>query len=78
MLPQLDCFWYYLLDLPIRVGVRHGGPIDADVVFIAESEELLPSELRAIVLDNGVGTPKHWTMLRKNSRACSDLITEIG
>ena len=32
----------------------HGGLIDADVVFIAESEELLPGELHAIVRDNGV------------------------
>ena len=34
--------------------VRHGGPIDIDVVFIAESEELHSGELRAIVHDNGV------------------------
>ena len=42
------------LDLPIRVGVHHSGPIDMDVVFIAESEELLSSELRAIAHDDGV------------------------
>ena len=39
-------------------GVRHGGPIDPDVVFIAESEELLPDELRAVVRDNGVWDSK--------------------
>ena len=33
--------------------MRHGGPIDADVVFIVESEELCPGKLRAIVRDNG-------------------------
>ena len=33
-------------------------PIDVDVVFIAESEELLSSELRAIVHDDGVWDPK--------------------
>ena len=47
-----------MLNLPIRVGVRHGGPIDADVVFIAESEELFPNELRAVVRDNGVWDSK--------------------
>ena len=33
--------------------MHHGSPIDVDVVFIAESEELLPGELHAIVRDNG-------------------------
>ena len=47
-----------MLDLPVRAGVRHGGPIDADVVFIAELEELLFGELRAIVRDDGFWDPK--------------------
>ena len=47
-----------MLDLPICAGVRHGGPINADVVFIVESEELLSSELRVVVHDNGVQDPK--------------------
>ena len=34
--------------------MRYSGPVDADVIFIIELEELLPSELRAIVHDNGV------------------------
>ena len=34
--------------------MHHGGPIDADIVFITESKELLPNELCAIVHDNGV------------------------
>ena len=38
--------------------MRHGGPIDPDVVFIAESEELLSGELRAIVRDDGVRDSK--------------------
>ena len=38
--------------------MHHGGPIDADVVFIAESEELLSGELRVIVHDDGVWDPK--------------------
>ena len=38
--------------------MRHRGPIDVDVVFIAESEELLPGELHAIVRDNGVWDSK--------------------
>ena len=37
--------------------MRHGGPIDSDVVFIVESEELLSGELCAIVRD-GVWDPK--------------------
>ena len=40
------------------MGVCHGGPIDADVVFIAESEELLLGELCALVHDNGVRDSK--------------------
>ena len=32
----------------------HGSPIDVDVVFIAESKELLAGELRAVVCDDGV------------------------
>ena len=46
------------LDLPVRSGVHDGGPIDLDVVFIAKLEELCPSELRAIVHDNGVRDSK--------------------
>ena len=40
--------------LPIHLGVCYGGPVDADVMFIAKSEELLPSELCAVVCDDGV------------------------
>ena len=46
------------LDLPIRAGVRHNDAIDADVVFIVESEELLLGELCVIVHDNGVWDSK--------------------
>ena len=34
--------------------MHHSGPIDADVVFVVESKELLPDELHAVVHDNGV------------------------
>ena len=34
--------------------MRDGGPIDPDVLFIAESNEFLVDELRAIVCDDGV------------------------
>ena len=34
--------------------MRDGGPIDLDVFFIAESKELLASQLCAIVHDDGV------------------------
>ena len=36
------------------MGVRYGGPVDMDVIFIAKLEELLPGELRVVVHDNGV------------------------
>ena len=42
------------LDLPVCSGVRDGGPIDPDVLFIAESKELSVGELCAIVRDDGV------------------------
>ena len=47
-----------MLDLPVHVGVCHGGPIDTDVVFIIESEELLSGELCAVVRDDGVRDSK--------------------
>ena len=43
-----------MLDLPIRSRVHDGGPIDPDVVFIAESKELLSGELCAVVHDDRV------------------------
>ena len=43
-----------MLDLPIRSGVHDDGLIDSDVLFIAESNELLASELRVVVYDDGV------------------------
>ena len=44
----------FTLDLPVCAGVRHDGPIDVDVVFIVESEELFPGELCVVVHDNVV------------------------
>ena len=43
-----------MLDLPVRSGVHDGGPIDPDVLFISELNELLAGELRAVVYDDGV------------------------
>ena len=43
-----------MLDLPVRSGVRDGGPIDPDVVFVAESKELLIGELCDVVRNDGV------------------------
>ena len=54
-----------MLNLPVCVGVRHGGPIDADVVFIIELEELSPSELRVVVHDNGVQDSKAMDDVKK-------------
>ena len=47
-----------MLDLSVRLGVRDDGPIDPDVVFIAKLEELIASELCAVVRDDGVWNPK--------------------
>jgi hypothetical protein len=38
--------------------VSYGGLVHTDVVVFAEVQELLPSELRAIVGDDGVRDPK--------------------
>jgi hypothetical protein len=46
------------LHLPIRHGVSYGGPVHTDVVVLAEVQELLPSELRVVVGDDGVRDPK--------------------
>ena len=43
-----------MLDLPVCAGVRYDSPVDADVMVIAEPEEFLPRELRAIVNYDGV------------------------
>ena len=47
------------------MGVSYGIPIDADVIFIIELEELLPSELHAIVRDNGVWYSKAMDDVKK-------------
>jgi hypothetical protein len=46
------------LYLPIRHGVSYGSPVHTDVVVLAEVQELLASELGAIVGDDGVWDPK--------------------
>jgi hypothetical protein len=38
--------------------VSYGGLVHTDLVVLAEVQELLPSELRAIVGDDGVWDPK--------------------
>ena len=43
-----------MLDLPVRSGVRDGGPIDPNVVFIVELKEFPIGELCAVVCDDGV------------------------
>jgi hypothetical protein len=52
--------------------VSYDGPVHTDVVVFAEVQELLPSELRAIVGDDGVRDPKRWIIFVKNTTACSD------
>jgi hypothetical protein len=58
--------------------VSYDGPVHMDVVVLAEVQELLPSELRAIVGDDGVRDPKRWMMFVKNATACSDLMLVKG
>ena len=43
-----------MLNLPVCSGVRNGGPIDPDVLFIVELNEFPAGELRAVVCDDGV------------------------
>jgi hypothetical protein len=38
--------------------VSYGSPVHTDVVAFAKVQELFPSELRAIVSDDGVWDPK--------------------
>jgi hypothetical protein len=47
-----------MLHLPICHGVSHGGTVHPDVVVLAEVQELLGSELGAIVGDDGVWDPE--------------------
>jgi hypothetical protein len=47
-----------VLHLSVRLGVRHGYPIHADVVIIVEPEELLTGELCAIVGDDRIWEPE--------------------
>jgi hypothetical protein len=46
------------LNLPVRAGVSYDGPVDMVVVFIVEPKEFLPCELRVVVGDGGVQSPK--------------------
>jgi hypothetical protein len=45
----------HALDLPIRLQVRHGGPVHANVVVVTEVEEFLPREQGDVVGDDRVG-----------------------
>jgi hypothetical protein len=51
--------------------VSYGGPVHTDVVVFVEIQELFPSELRAIVGDDGVWDPR-WMIFVKNATAYSD------
>ena len=46
------------LDLPVRVGVCYGSPINVDVVVVVEPKEFLPRELCAVVGYDGVWDPE--------------------
>ena len=47
-----------MFELPVRSGVCYESPVDMDVIFIVESEELLSSELHVVVRVDGVWDPK--------------------
>ena len=54
-----------MLDLLVHSGMRDGSPIDPDVVFVAESKELLSGELRVVVRDDGVWDSKAMDDVKK-------------
>ena len=59
--PRLEALYDHAVctfDLPIHSRVRYRGPINVDVIFTVELEELLPGELRAVVHDDGVWDSK--------------------
>jgi hypothetical protein len=58
--------------------VSHGGPVHTDVVVLAEVQELLASELGAIVGDDGVRDPKAMDDVGEERHACSDLMLVRG
>jgi hypothetical protein len=41
-----------VVNLPVRLGVRHSCPIHADVAIIAKAKEFLTSELDIIIGDD--------------------------
>jgi hypothetical protein len=43
---------------PFMRGVRHGSPVNADVVVVTEFEEFLPRELRTVIRDDGAWDSK--------------------
>jgi hypothetical protein len=46
------------LYLPILHGVSYGGPVNLNVVILAEVQELSAGELGAVVGDDGVRDPE--------------------
>ena len=56
--------------------MHHGSPIDVDVVFIAESEELLFGELHAIIRDNGVWDSKEMDDVKEEQHSLLGLDRE--
>jgi hypothetical protein len=67
-----------MLDLPVHAGVHHGGPIDADVVFIAELEEFVPVNYVSLSVLMEFGTPNRWMISMNKSTTYSDLILVSG
>jgi hypothetical protein len=55
-----------------------GRPVHADVVLVAELQELSASKLGPVVGDDGIPYPNRWMMSVKNDTACSALRFVIG
>ena len=55
------------------MGVHYGAPIDADVIFITELEELLLGELHAVVRDNGVRYSKAMDDIKEEQHGLLEL-----
>jgi hypothetical protein len=58
--------------------VRHGVPIDAYFVFIAEPEDFFLVNCVPLSMMMEFGTPNWWMISVKKSTACSDLILVSG
>jgi hypothetical protein len=67
-----------LLDLSICTTVGHCSLIYTDVVFVADSRNMLLVNCVPLSVTIEFDTPKWWMMLVMNFTACSEVILVIG